>query len=72
MAHAVRVSGDLFMRAQARARSLHRSVAGQIEYWAKLGRIAEANPELSFSMIHDILMGLEEVRAGEVSTYEFS
>jgi hypothetical protein len=71
MSHAVRVSKDLFSKAQIRAEALHRSVAGQIEFWSKIGRIAEENPDLTFDMIQDILIGLEEAKTGHVSKYKF-
>ncbi len=71
MSHAVRVSEELFTKAQIKAGVLHRSVASQIEYWSKLGRIAEENPDLNFTMIHDILIGMEALKMGHVSTYQF-
>ena len=69
--HAVRVSQDLFDKAQVRAEVLHLSVAGQIEFWSKVGRIAEENPDLTFRNIHEILIGLGEKKSGQVSTYKF-
>ncbi len=71
MSHAIRVSENLFVTAKAKSLALHRSVAGQIEYWCKVGRIAEENPELTFSMIQDLLIGLEEVKANHVLPYQF-
>lgn len=71
MSHAVRVSNHLFTTAQVKAEVLHRSVAGQIEYWSTIGRIAEENPDLTFSMIHDILVGLSEIKSNHVSPYQF-
>lgn len=71
MSHAVRISESLFQMAHIRAEALHRSVAGQVEYWSKIGRIAEENPDLPFSMIQDILLGLEEVHKGHTSQYDF-
>ncbi|WP_365732912.1 hypothetical protein [Nitrosomonas sp.] len=29
----------------------HRSIPEQIEYWLRIGNIAEENPDLTFSMI---------------------
>lgn len=48
----------------------HRSAPKQIEYWANMGRIAEQNPELSFHEIKDILIGLQDVRSGNVEEYD--
>jgi hypothetical protein len=39
---AVRVSEDLFQEAKSEAEAMGRSVAGQLEYWARLGQAAEA------------------------------
>ena len=49
----------------------HRSVPRQIEYWVKIGKIAEENPDLSYNFIKDTLMALEEVKRGEVEEYVF-
>src|SRR3954447_2651333 len=38
----VKLSAEFVDEARSEARTLHRSVAGQIEYWARLGRAAEA------------------------------
>ena len=46
----------------------HRSVPKQIEYWSKIGKIAAENPDLSFSVIRDILIAEQEEPAGE---YQF-
>ena len=48
----------------------HRSVPKQIEHWSIIGRIAEDNPDLSYSTIQGILQGLEDVKAGRVKKYE--
>jgi hypothetical protein len=46
----------------------HRSVPKQIEYWSQIGKIAAENPDLSFSVIRDILIADQEEPAGE---YQF-
>ncbi|MGK9174898.1 ParD-like family protein [Yokenella regensburgei] len=38
-----------------------RSVPGQIEYWAKIGRIAEGNPDMPFSLINEALSAKSEI-----------
>ena len=43
----------------------HRSVPKQIEYWSQIGKIAEENPDLPFSVIRDILLADQEPVAGE-------
>jgi len=44
-------------------------MTAQIEYWAKVGRIAEDNPELPYAFIKETLIGAEEIEAGLGETY---
>jgi len=71
MSSAVKVSEELLNTARIYAKIEHRSVAKQIEYWARLGRIAGDNPDLPLSFIHDILQGREEIRQGLTTPYVF-
>ena len=71
MATAVKVSDELVAKARIRSKIFKRSIAGQIEYWAKMGELAEENPDLPFSVIQDILLGKEQIRAGEGTPYVF-
>ena len=69
MATAVKLSEDIVSEARIMSRALNRSVAGQIEYWAKIGKIAEENPDLTYDFIKNILIALEEADAGELEPY---
>ena len=71
MPTAVRISDYLVKKARSRSRALNRSLSGQIEYWVKIGEIAEENPDLTFSFIQDILIGLEEIKNHDMSQYVF-
>ncbi len=71
MPTAVKISDELVRKAKIRSRVFKRSIAGQIEYWAKIGEIGEENQDLSFSFIQDILLGKEQIKAGEGSPYVF-
>jgi hypothetical protein len=71
MSSAVRISEELMREAKLMSSVEHRSATGQIEYWAKIGKCAEENPNLTFSLIKDILIGLEELDRGESTEYEF-
>lgn len=71
MAKAVRISEELLTEARKYSRLDHRSLAGQIEHWARLGKCAEENPDLTYSLIKEILLGLEELEQGEKSDYTF-
>jgi hypothetical protein len=71
MATAVRVSEDLMDDAKKFSRIDHRSVAGQIEHWARMGKCAEENPDLPYSLIKEILIGLDELDQDEKTEYKF-
>jgi len=71
MATAVRISEKLVNEAKKFSRVDHRSITGQIEHWAKIGKCAEENPDLTYSLIKEILMGLEELEQEERSEYKF-
>ncbi|MEL6413111.1 MAG: hypothetical protein AAFQ08_03230, partial [Bacteroidota bacterium] len=57
---AVRLSESMVTQAKVYSRSMHRSVAKQIEYWASIGKVAEEHPDLPYSFIRDILMSQQE------------
>ena len=71
MATAVRVSDKLMREARFVCAVENRSVTRQIEHWARIGRCAEENPDLTYGLIKDILIGIEELEQGESSEYEF-
>ena len=48
-----------------------RSAPKQIELWANIGRMAMENPDLSYEMIRDILIGKTQAEAGELEPYIF-
>ncbi len=69
MATAVRVSEDLVKEARKYSRVDHRSITGQIEHWARIGKCAEENPDLTYDLIKEILIGMEELEQGEMTEY---
>jgi hypothetical protein len=71
MAKAVRVSDDLVMAARKFSRVENRSITGQIEHWVKIGKCAEENPDLTYELIKEILLGIEEFEQDESSEYKF-
>ena len=71
MPTAINLSEQLIEEAKPFAQATHRSVAEQIEYWACLGKVAEENPDLPIPMLHDMLVSMEEVRASNLSAYQF-
>lgn len=71
MASAVRISDKLVREARLYSKVDNRSVTGQIEHWARIGKCAEDNPDLTYGLIKEILIGLEELEQGESSEYKF-
>ncbi|MFX0198758.1 MAG: hypothetical protein ACFFCW_21760 [Candidatus Hodarchaeota archaeon] len=71
MATAIRVSEELVNEAKKYSRIEHRSMTGQIEHWARIGKCIEENPDLTYSLIKEILIGIEELEQGEKSEYRF-
>ncbi len=71
MTTAVRVSDTLVQEAKLYAKLENRSVKGQIEHWAKIGKCVKENPDLTYGLIKEILIGLEELDKGESSEYIF-
>lgn len=71
MATAVRISEEFVDEARKFARIDHRSLAGQIEHWARLGKCAEENPDMPYSLIKEILIGLDELNENEKTEYTF-
>lgn len=71
MTNAVRVSEDLVKEAKIFSKIDKRSVTGQIEHWARIGKCAEENPDLTYGLIKEILIGLAELEDSESSEYRF-
>ena len=67
----VRISKNIVEKARIRSKVENRSLAGQIEYWVKIGKIAEENPDLSFIQIKEILIGLEQLDNEPKTEYQF-
>lgn len=51
----IRISDKEYKVAKKAAKAENRSIQGQIEFWAKIGRCALDNPDLPINMIKDLL-----------------
>ena len=71
MAKAIKLSDALVSNAKTHGKAQNRTPPGQIEYWAKVGKIADENPDLTLGFVKDMLIGLEESADGDVSEYQF-
>ncbi|NMM36116.1 MAG: ParD-like family protein [Glaciimonas sp.] len=52
----VRIDDVLYEMARAQAKAERRTIAGQIEFWALLGRTALDNPDLPIDFVRDLLI----------------
>lgn len=57
---ALRLSEELIDNARVEAKVSNRSITKQIEYWAKIGKVALENPDLPISFIMGTLLAKEE------------
>jgi ParD-like antitoxin of type II ParDE toxin-antitoxin system len=71
MSKAIKLSDQLVVDATAHGKANHRTPPRQIEYWARIGKIAEENPDLPLGFVKDILTAVEENTVGDVSEYQF-
>ncbi len=62
----VRISTALYEQAKEAASAEQRTIAGQVEHWATVGRAALDNPELPVSFIAESIASLNEPRDGAV------
>lgn len=56
MSKAIRVSETIYYAAKTTADAEHRSIPGQIEHWAMIGRAAMDNPDLPIDMVKELLI----------------
>ncbi len=58
----IRINKELYEQAREDATLEHRSISGQIEFWARVGRAALDNPDLPVSFVAESLASLAEPR----------
>lgn len=63
----IRIARDLYEKARSAAAAENRTVSGQIEYWARLGRAALDNPDLPADFIAEALASLAGPRGDAMS-----
>lgn len=62
MGMSVRIDDSLYEQAKTEAQIERRAIAGQIEFWAMVGRAALDNPDLPVTFVADSLASLSEPR----------
>ncbi|OGT44049.1 MAG: hypothetical protein A3F42_08715 [Gammaproteobacteria bacterium RIFCSPHIGHO2_12_FULL_37_34] len=65
----INLDKNLVDEARTQSKILHRSIPKQIEHWARIEHIAEDNPDLTYSQIKDILLGLADYEKGNVKIF---
>lgn len=68
MSVAIEISEDLMQAAHTQAASSNRTVGWQIDYWLRIGKLAEDHPDLPLSFLKDIWQALQESESEE---YQF-
>lgn len=51
MSMIVDLSDKLVLDTKLESKKMHRSIPGQVEYWAMIGKLAEENPGLTYNDI---------------------
>jgi len=69
--NAIRLSEEIIKAAITCAPVNSRSVPKQIDHWAKIGKVAEENPDLPYSFIKGVLEAGNEIENGDVSIFNF-
>lgn len=62
MGMSVRIDEVLYDDAKLHAKAECRTIAGQIEFWAKVGKAALDNPDLPIDFVRDLLVARAEGR----------
>lgn len=72
MGVAVKLPDSLVKDARIAGKAMSRSTPKQIEYWAKVGRAAEDNPDLPIGFITDLLIELEKIKTDGLDSDNFT
>jgi hypothetical protein len=62
MSMPVRIDDELYEQAKSAAKGECRTIAGQLEFWAKIGKAALDNPNLPIEFVRELLIARAEDR----------
>ncbi len=62
MSMPVRINDDLYEQAKSVSKGECRTIAGQLEFWAKIGKAALDNPDLPIEFVQELLVAKMEDR----------
>lgn len=71
MSKPIKLPDFLVKDAKSCAQAMNRSIPEQIEYWARLGKAAEENPDLPVQLLRDVLASIEEVQERKLTPFKF-
>ena len=63
MSMPVRIDDDLYRQAKAASQGECRTIAGQLEFWAKVGKAALDNSDLPIEFVSELLVAKKEDRS---------
>ncbi len=63
MSRSVRVNDALYQEARAHAHAERRTIARQLEFWVRIGKVALDNPDLPTEFVKDLLIARAEGRS---------
>ena len=69
MSMPVRIDERLYKEAKKASKGECRTISGQLEFWAKVGKAALDNPDLPIEFVRDLLVAKAEDR-DTLSTFE--
>ena len=67
----LRLSDELVNDAKVIGDVMSRSAAKQVEHWAKIGKIMEENPDLTYEFVRQALIAKAEINSGQSEKYQF-
>jgi len=63
MSMPVRIDDNLYEQAKSVSKAECRTIAGQLEFWAKIGKAALDNPDLPIDFVRELLIAQMEDRS---------
>jgi len=69
MSMPVRIDDKLYKQAKIVSKSECRTIAGQLEFWAKIGKAALDNPDLPIEFVRELMIARVEDRT-QLTTFD--
>ncbi|MDT8377165.1 MAG: ParD-like family protein [Mariprofundaceae bacterium] len=69
MSMPVRIDDKLYEQAKSVSKGECRTIAGQLEFWAKIGKAALDNPDLPVEFVRELMIARVEDRT-QLTTFE--